>query len=111
MNYMEIVRCKWLFPGNLISEMHAHCTPRIQTGIVIASSAFLFSQFQSLVPFSFLSFTLQLYTRLISMSVKLNLTVYACVKLKLHQGINGDEGMCGNKLLSNTHKHMPLSRK
>ena len=45
MNYMEIVRCKWLFPGNLMSEMRTHSTQRVQTGIVITSSAFLFSQF------------------------------------------------------------------
>ena len=31
MNYMEIVRCMWLFPGNLMSEMHALCTRRAQT--------------------------------------------------------------------------------
>ena len=35
-------KCKWLFSGNLMSEMYAHCTQRVKTGIVITSNAFPF---------------------------------------------------------------------
>ena len=35
MNYLEIVKCKWLFRDNLVSEMHAHYKQRVQTGIVM----------------------------------------------------------------------------
>ena len=63
-----------------------------------------------------LSFILQLHTTLVHMNPQLNLknkSVCACMKLKLHQSHDhdhGDEGICGNRILSSTQWELLVKR-